>query len=168
MKAALMLAVGVALAASAARATDHIGIYGDATGNTCTLAAGFSSTGTIIHTSSTGAVESGFTVSVANAPGSTLLGFNSSYQTVCINPPCPFSYGECRTSVVVGTLIATLSSGYIEVVSPTDPSLPPFVIDCNDEVHNAIGGRAYIAGTGECLPLATESSTWGSVKALYR
>lgn len=140
---------------------DHIGIYADATGTSCVLAGGLTSTATIIHTSSEGSIGSQFQVGVANAPGSVVLAISSPFQAVCINPPCPFLYGGCAQSVVVGTLIALLEPGYIEVVSALS-------MGCNETENPTTGGRAYIGGTGDCSPLAAEPSTWGRVKALYR
>jgi len=41
-------------------------------------------------------------------------------------------------------------------------------VDCSFGEHPATGGSFYVAGTGDCKEVATEATTWGSVKALYR
>ena len=79
-------------------------------------------------------------------------------------------YGGCSQTLVVGTITANLAtSGYLEVVGiPGQAS--PAALDCNQGVHPATGGRAYIgASSGDCTPpLPVDDSTWGAVKALYR
>lgn len=52
-----------------------------------------------------------------------------------------------------------------------DFATPAQVVDCNFDVHDAAGGSVRVStGPGcECQQaLATEQSTWGRVKALYR
>ena len=151
---------------------DFIGIYTNASGAGCTFAPGFNSTATVIHRLTTGTTGSLFGLSTANAPGSTIFAFNSPYASVCVNPPCPFLYGGClSTDVVVGTITMVFgNSGYIEVVG-VGGNVTPIIVDCNQSVHTAQGGFGYINFFPvECTPgdLPVESSTWGSVKALYR
>lgn len=171
MKLLLLLVISILLVANVAQA-DFIGIYTDASGTTCTLASGFSTTATVIHKQTPGTIGSLFGISTASAPGSTLFAFNSSYTSVCVNPPCPFLYGACvQGSIVVGTIVAALgNTGFLEVVG-VGGNATPIVVDCNQEAHSALGGRGYINSfPPECTPgdIAVENSTWGSVKALYR
>lgn len=164
----LLLVTSILLVANVAMA-DHIGIYSDATGSSCVLAPGFSTTATLIHRFSAGSDASLFIVSATNAPGSSIFGINSPYQTLCINPPCPFSYGGCYQTLVLGTIIANLgTTGYIEVVGVNNAL--PAVLDCNQGEHTATGGRGYLGvSTGDCSPpVPVEGSTWGAVKSLYR
>lgn len=57
------------------------------------------------------------------------------------------------------------------VVNPTSPYGEPVVVDCNFALKPAYGPRFWF-GPSECEqfcnPVTTRSSTWGSVKALYR
>ncbi len=164
----MLLVANVALA-------DHLGIYSDATGSSCQLAPGFGTTATVIHKFSAGTTSSIFGVSAANAPGSTIFAFNSNSQTFCCCPPCPNYYNGCVTgSIVVGTITAILGpTGYIEVVGagnfPTGDFPVPLVANCNQGSNSATGGRGYLGAPGTCEPaLPVDTSTWGSVKALYR
>ena len=160
--------------ASAAMA-DHIGIYSDATGSTCTLTPGFSSTATVIHKFNAGATSLLFGISAANAPGTIIFSAPTS-NVLCVVDPCPYVYNGCQSgSIILGTITALYgSTGYIEVVGagnyPTGNYPVPLVVDCNQQSHAATGGRAYIGtAPGPCdPPLPTEPSTWGSVKSLYR
>lgn len=167
----LLLVTSILLVANVAMA-DHIGIYTDATGSSCQLAPGFTTSPTVIQMLNPGSVGSQFAISAANAPGSTILAFSSPYQSVCVNPPCPFLYGGCLSgSIVIGTITAILgSTGYIEIIGAgTNPT--PLVVGCNNAVQTAFAGQGWLSPVqGECPPgaLPTESSTWGSVKALYR
>jgi len=78
-------------------------------------------------------------------------------------------YGLClNNSIVVGTIEAVLSPGAIAVVSPTGYTT---IInnDCNMVDCPATGGIGWVGGPNICnLVDATEQSTWGHVKALYR
>jgi hypothetical protein len=77
-------------------------------------------------------------------------------------------YNWCETgNFVIGIITAILNPGYIEVVKADGYSVL-FQEGCDFTGYPVTGGKAYI-GAGECDPgLATEPSTWGQVKALYR
>ncbi|HKW14972.1 MAG TPA: hypothetical protein VJS69_10845 [Candidatus Krumholzibacteria bacterium] len=167
MKRALLLFVSLLLISSVAMA-DHIGIYSDASGSSCVLAPGFTTSAVVVHKFTTGTTGSLFGISTAHAPGSAIFSFSSPYETLCINPPCPYSYGACVQSIVVGTITGILvAGGYLEVVG-AGTLATPVALDCSQADHPATGGRGLIASSGDCEPLAVENSTWGSVKALYR
>ena len=90
-------------------------------------------------------------------------------------------YGDCLPSnILVATMYyfcMGISPGcaYLEVVAdPAAASGKIEIVDCNGATHY-IGGSGIIGlimnndGTcGLCYPPATETTTWGQVKALYR
>ncbi len=173
MKRTLLLLVSLLLISSVAMA-DHIGIYSDATGQSCQLGnpGQFNPNVTVIHKFATGAIGSRFLITFP--AGTAFFGFNSSYLQSCDPGPCVgndlvFAYGSCRTgSIVLGTINAIYGTGTLQVVH-TDLVLDVLYTDCSFVEKAATGGKAYVGTTGNCNePLATEASTWGSVKSLYR
>jgi len=168
MRKALLLAISILLIASTAIA-DHIGIYRDSSGQSCRLDPGYSTNGTIIHKFSLGATGSTFRVDLSHAPGSTFIAFHSPFVPIGDLPTgISIGYGgRCTTgNIVVGTIEAMLSPGYLEVA----PKIGFTVIEYTDcaGMYSATGGRAFIGDDGDCVTVATEQSTWGHVKALYR
>jgi hypothetical protein len=172
MKRTVWLLVSLLLISSAAMA-DHIGIYSDTTGQSCNLGnivGQFSSTVTVIHKYSQGAIGSRFNITFP--PGTSFFSFNSPYFPVCDPGPCDgisLGYGQCRTgNIVLGTLLAIYGAGTLHVV-PAQSFSEILYTDCAFVEKAATGGAAYVGTPGDCEePVATEPSTWGSVKALYR
>lgn len=167
MKRLLIFALALLLCASSAFA-DYISIYTDASGSSCLLSPGFSTNTTVIHKYSVGATGARFGIS---APaGSTLFGFQCNY---CPVPVAGFDdivigYGACRTGpIVLGTLVAILNYGNVSVVPPAGSNFVLYT-DCNYVEGPATGGSAIVGGSYDPCILATEPTTWGGVKALYR
>jgi hypothetical protein len=76
--------------------------------------------------------------------------------------------GGCLSgSIVVGCIVGNLTPGPGSIV-PAQGF--PFIIyaGCDFTEKTATGGLFYVDGTGPCGEVATEPSTWGQVKALYR
>jgi hypothetical protein len=166
MKKVLLLMVGVLMISSVAMA-DHIGVYTDGTGSSCLLAPGFTSTAAVIEKFSAGTTGSRFKVSLP--VGSVLFGFNTPFTPVGkVDTDLAVAYGVCLTGdVVVGTLLANLANGTIQVLN--SDILPNIIYtDCFFAEKVATGGTAHVGETGSCNEVATEPSTWGQVKALYR
>jgi hypothetical protein len=168
MKKVLLLMVAVLMVSSVAMA-DHIGVYSDASGSSCLVGSGFQSNVTVIHRSLLGATGSRFKITLP--AGSAFFAFNTSYVPVGnMQTDLSLGYGDCLTgSFVIGTIVANLTSGTISVL-PADTFVSIIYTDCTFAELPATGGNAYVApATGNCNePLATEQSTWGQVKALYR
>ncbi len=174
MKRILLLLVSLLLISSVAMA-DHIGIYSDATGQSCYLgniAGQFSPNVTVIHKFASGAVGSRFNITFP--AGTAFFGFNSSYLQSCDPGPCTgndlvMAYGACRSGdIVLGTINAIYGVGTLRVVH-ADLSIDLYYADCSFVEKPATGGSAYVGTPGACGEVvATQPSTWGSVKALYR
>jgi hypothetical protein len=168
MKKVLLLMVAVLMISSVAMA-DHIGIYADASGASCSLAGGFTTGTTVIHKFAT----AGTTGSRWYIDSSTLVGgifaFSTGFTTVgSYTNDLSVGYGACNTgSLVIGTLLMNATGGSMTVKAAIGQSTI-IVTDCNFGEKPATGGTAYVAGTGNCGEVATEPSTWGQVKALYR
>lgn len=174
MKRTLLLTICALMIASVAMA-DHIGIYSDASGQSCQLgniAGQFSSSVTVIHKFATGAAGSRFK---ATFPAGTLfINFVTPYIMVGVLPTdLSFAYGKCLSGcIVLGTLNAFYGAGTLRVQA-ADGQLNIIYADCSFVEKLATGGEAYVNVAGECLDnegctVPVEPSTWGSVKSLYR
>lgn len=172
MKKVLLLMVAVLMISSVAMAVEHIGVYTDGTGSNCNLgniAGQFNPTATVVQTSSTGATGSRFKVTFP--PGTSFFGFNTPYVPVgALNSDLSLGYGTCITgTIVLGTINAIYGAG-TGTLEKAD--LQPKIIytDCNFGEYEATGGYFYVStNPGPCEDIvATEPSTWGQVKSLYR
>ena len=176
MKRTLLLMICALMVSSAAMA-DHIGVYSDATGETCDLgniAGQFSSTATVIHKYTSGAVGSRFKATFP--PGTLFIGLVTPYVVVGVLPTdLSLAYGQCRSDcIVLGTLLAIYGAGTIRIQA-ADGQANIIYADCSFVEKTASGGTAGVNVTSDCTDLtvggctvAVESSTWGSVKSLYR
>lgn len=174
MKRLLLLLVSLLLLSSVAMA-DHIGIYSDASGESCNLgniAGQFSTTVTVIHKFATGAVGSRF--KILFPAGTNFFVFNTPFVVVGVVPTdLSLGYGECRSGcIVLGNLIAIYGPGTLQVVA-ADLQANILYADCSFVEKIATGGTAPVNGVGYCdaeggCTVAVEPSTWGSVKSLYR
>lgn len=168
MKKVLLLMVAVLCIASVSMA-DHISVYSDASGASCALgAAGAFLQPAVIHKLTPGTTGSRFKILIP--AGSSIFGFNTIYVPVGnVQTDLSLGYGVCLTGAnVIGTMAGIFTAGTLEVVA-ADLQPTILVTDCSAAELVATGGKAYVAGTGDCAePNATENSTWGQVKALYR
>jgi len=168
MKKVLLLMVAVLMVSSVAMA-DHIGVYADGTGASCGLGAAgsFNPNAAVIHKFTVGATGSRF--KVVFPPGTSFFGFNSPFVPVGqLNSDISLGYGQCLSgNIVLGTINAIYGAG---VGSVTAADLQPIILytDCSFGEYPATGGTFYVGTTGPCNEVATEPSTWGQVKALYR
>jgi hypothetical protein len=149
---------------------DQIGVFTDASGSSCDLPDGFTFSATIIHKFSNGSVGSRFKVVLP--PSSSFFGFNTPWNTTgSLTTGISVDYGACLTgSIVIGTMASILVPGVIEI-QPADNDLGYVVsVTCSGFQRYVYPGNASVGGVpGGCyMPLPTESSTWGGVKALYR
>jgi len=170
MKKVLLLMVAVLMVSSVAMA-DSIGVFSDNTGSSCALgniAGQFSPTATIIHTSPGGATGSRFKVTFP--AGTAFFGFNSPFVPVgALNTDLSLGYGSCITgSIVLGTINAIYGAGTGKL-EKADLQSQIIYTDCSFGEYPATGGYFYVNSTGPCTDIvATEPSTWGQVKSLYR
>jgi hypothetical protein len=157
--------VAVLLVANVAMA-DNISVYSDATGTSCVLAAGFTSTAAVLHKFAQCSYGSRFKVSFP--AGTSYFAFTSSFTTIGnLLDDLSFGYGTQQVgSIVLGTITAILANGTISVLK-ADSQATILYLDCNFAELEATGGNAYVGTTGPC-PVPTQPSTWGQVKALYR
>jgi hypothetical protein len=173
MKKVLLLMVAVLMVSSIAMADEHIGVYTDNTGTNCNLgniAGQFSFGGAhIVERTTTGATGSRFKVTFP--PGTTFVGFTTTYVPVGnLTTDLSLGYGTCLFGTFeLGTINAIYGAG-TGTLEKAD--LQPKIIytDCNFGEYEATGGFFYVSTTpGPCEPvIATEPSTWGQVKSLYR
>lgn len=178
MKKVLILAMGVILAANVAFA-DHVGIYAEETGNTCTKAlttpyAPFNVY--VIHKFTAGTTGIRFKV----ADTSTLYQGTAStaYAILGTSPYTGVSvaYGSCKVGQVLTYTLQFLwfaqpiTCGKLEVVNdPLVTSITSTGCDYVDRV--ATGGQFFFNPNGTCVncnEVATEATTWGTIKALYK
>jgi len=167
MKRSLFLLISLLLISSVAMA-DHIGIYRDATGASCSLDAGFTFSTAVVHKFSLGATGSRFKVTFP--AGSTFFALDTPYSgTGDFQHDYEIAYGSCMTgSFVVGSIVAILLPGILAVLPP-DTFTHADVVDCSFNYVAASTGAAYVGSTNtDCGPVAAEPTTWGSLKALYR
>ena len=168
MKKVLLLMVAVLMISSVAMAS-HIGVYSDGTGASCALGAPgvFNPSATVIEKFSTGSVATRF--KVVFPAGTAFFGFNTPYVPVgALTTDISIGYGTCLSgSIVLGTINAIYGAGQGDVLV-ADLQASILYVDCSFGEHPATGGSFYVGGQGDCKEVATEATTWGSVKALYR
>jgi hypothetical protein len=181
MKRMLLLTICALMVASVATA-DHIGIYSDASGQSCNLgniAGQFSTSAAVIHKFALGATGSRFKATFP--AGTSFFAFNSTYVTVgSLLTDISVGYGSCRTDcIVLGTMLAIYGAGRLQIQA-ADLQVAIVFTDCSFAEHFATGGSGWVSVDNDCTPviqsavaaqcgiLPVEQSTWGSVKSLYR
>ena len=172
MKKVLLLMVAVLMISSVAMSAEHIGVYTDGTGTVCALgniAGQFSPSATVVEKSTTGSTGCRFKVTFP--PGTSFFGFNTPWVPIgAINSDLSLAYGSCITgNITLGTINAIYGAG-TGTIGPADLFASIIYTDCSFGEYPATGGYFYVNGTGICEDpgVATEPSTWGQVKALYR
>jgi len=168
MKKVLLLMLAVLMISSAAMA-EHIGLFADQAGTNCTLAPGFNPNVYLVESSLGGTTGSRF--KVVPGAGNSIFAFNTSYVPIGnVSNDLSLAYGQCLTGqVVLGSLLMSLAGpGNLEVVAAD--AFPNIIYtDCLFGEYPATGGKAYVGVAGNCqFPIATQPSTWGQVKSLYR
>lgn len=176
MKKVLILALGVILAANVAFA-DHVGIYGDPAGTTCGLTlTGFGLKSVyVVHKFTAGATASRW--KVVDSSGLFQAG-NSSVYAVLGGPYTGASvgYGTCLSGSITAMTLNYFyqgETGFCKLMTITnDPIVASVIVtDCGFADKSATGGQFFFNPDGTCLncnEVATETTTWGTIKALYR
>jgi hypothetical protein len=170
MKKLFILCALLVIAIPQIATADHIGVYSDCSGASCTLAPGFTTTPAVVHKFSIGAVGSQF--KIVFPEGTTVFSFVTQYTpSGDVQTGTFVGYGSClQGSFCIGNLVAILTPGPV-CVQPANGFPTVTSINCSFVEKPATGGAATIGSIcygSVCTPLAVESSTWGSVKALYR
>ena len=163
----LLLLIGSFLMFSSTASADHIGLYSDQTGTSCSLTSGFNTTAAVIHKSTAGATGSRF--KVVFPAGTNSVSFATPYPFVGnLTSDLSLGYGQCLTgTIVLGTIAAMLGSGSGSVRTADGH---PFILytDCLFAEIQATGGTFGVGTTDNCESAGTQTSTWSEVKALYR
>ncbi len=179
VKKVLMLALAIMMIASYAMAGDHMGVYTDQAGTTCE----FSATAVgpvdlyVVH-KTTGATGSQFKVvntmdwtfnaSVLNgylAIGDAFTDLSLAYGSCLVGPDLPVVQLSGFSFPLPGK-----TCGFLDIVAADVPQ-KLLTVDCTFAEVEITGGRLSFNndGTCPCGPVtATEESTWGKVKSLYR
>lgn len=180
MKKVLTLSVAIMMMAGSAMAADHFGIFTDqvgATGNCSLVPPAFSPFTIYLVHQTNGATGSQFKVNKSPTGYSLSASVLGGYLAIGdAFTDLSLAYGGC----LAGPSIAAVSlSGFgfpvpgevcslVEVVpAPGKPYI--ITVDCNFAEIAATGGRFTFNANETCPCInATEESTWGKVKSLYR
>jgi hypothetical protein len=165
MRKALFLSVCLLTAAPASRAQVLLLCTGDYPNGTCQLTqAGFQQLYVYEAYALEGATAVRFTFDVTNAPGTTLLGFESTFpHSGQLGGEISVSYGACLYSeILVGSVYLVADCGYLRFSSAASKTC------LSAERVMSSWPLCVCEKTFLCFVLATEASTWGAVKALYR
>ena len=122
----------------------------------------------VIHRYSSGAAGSRFNIDESGAPGTVLLAFSSPYAyTGLLGHEQIVTYGDCLYgSFTVATVDAFVACGELAMSSAFETMCAGGEFDSHNPYTGAL--CACTMSTRCCFTLATEPTTWGSVKALYR
>ena len=174
----------LALAAPAfATAVGDISAYTDDQGSSCTINApggGGLLNVYVVHKFSDGGSATGSRFKVTfPATGLSYVTFATTFTPIG-NPTTDLSlgYGTCiSTTTNLGNLlfintVAVPACGYVSFTAPDGGILPnPIATDCLFGEYPVKTGQAIMNPDGSCggaCNVATEASTWGKVKSLYR
>ena len=171
MKKVLLLTVAALMLSTAAFA-DYINVYVDAAGENCNLAPGFTQTATLVYKGWTPGGSTGARFKVVGPVGSSIFSLTTPYVTIGnVASDLSIAFGGCVPGTFsMGTLTAIWGVGTGGGVVASDGYPNIIMTDCNFGEYPAQGGT-FCVGQASCgctEPVATEQSTWGQVKALYR
>ena len=173
----LVFLLTVAFAANAfATAVGDISAYADDQGNSCNIAtpAGLV-TVYVVHKFSDGGSATGCRFKVTYPAGLTYLAFNQNYTPIGnITTDLSLGYGVCiSTTSSLGSILfssggAVAACSHISVVA-ADNFPNPIATDCSFGEYTVKTGTGIANADGTCqCNVATEPTSWGKVKALYR
>jgi hypothetical protein len=171
---------------------DHIGLYDDAFGNLCVAPLAFPPTPNVVYVinkNGTGAQASKWRI--AHELTLIELSFNLTNPYLAIVPMgsplstgTTVSYLDCRLPPYVIGYVSFMYFGgavggcdHLRVEAHQGDEFygaeeTPVVVDCADVTQSASGGKFSFGFPGQfcdtCLPLPVHSTTWGTIKALYR
>jgi hypothetical protein len=172
----LVFLLTVAFAANAfATAVGDISAYADDQGNSCNIAAPAGLvTVYIVHKFSDGGSATGCRFKVATPAGMTFLAFNNAFTPIGnITTDISLGYGVCITTTTnLGSILynsAGPAACTLVSVTAADNFANPIATDCSFGEYTVKTGSGILNPDGTCqCNIATQPTTWGSVKALYR
>jgi hypothetical protein len=173
---ALALIAGL-LAAPVLAFGNGFSIYSDATLTNCTLSDDANGTSTVyvVHDSNAGAT--GVRFRIAGSAGFTGVWLSestpyfkvgNSQTDISIGFSCLF--GSFPVLMVTYQLFGTSTCSTLEIAGPQGFTVP-ICQQCQFDEHPCLNSHVLHVncdGSIDCNPTATESTTWGGVKALYR
>jgi len=166
----------LALAAPAfATAVGDISLYADDQGNSCNITAPAGIlTVYVVHKFSDGGSATGSRFKVTVPPGLAILAFTTTFVPIGnISGDLSLGYGTCvSTTTSLGSILINSSGpaacSYLAVVA-ADNFANPIATDCLFGEYTIKTGQAIANPDGSCqCSVATEPTSWGRVKALYR
>ena len=161
---------------------NHIGIYAEQTGGACSVTpVPVITTLYVVALQSTGTDGAAFKVNAAIPAGITPIGA-SPINFICVTDCNPYegagAIRTCSADAWPMYSLTFLTTGPVNLstcnhltVTAYPGQSTPALQDCADNIMPATGGSfSFVSGPGQCsdCALATEPTTWGSVKALYR
>lgn len=180
MKKALLLSLVLVFGASMAFAqAGSIGIFADNAGLGCNLAdPGPALTPYyIVHVNTPGATASQYSAPKPTCFTAQWLSDTNAFPVTVGNSQIGVSvgYGSCKVSPILLQTLNYFTNGatpnccYYPVLA--DPTATPpgiYVVDCQDQLLTATGGKGIIKSLQTCnCNVPAEETTWGQVKALY-
>ena len=181
MKKFVLTAMILVVAATPALAQEGLGLYADNAGLSCQisdLVDGAVKRVYVIHNNSVGASGSEFLV---DASSTTLAIFASTVPSSMLSigsaeTGISIAYNECKVGSFLVLTVSydafgtTAPCSYIRM-EPDPTAVPPVRVwaDCISITHPFPGGVAIVNVNGGCpCNVATQATTWGTIKALYR
>ncbi|HEX6790240.1 MAG TPA: hypothetical protein VF247_02930 [Candidatus Krumholzibacteria bacterium] len=171
MKKRFLLVVTLVVCFALPASGEHIGIYQDEFGYGCSLPTGFNMTAAVVLKYAP--FTTGVRFRIEPPAGTSIAAFTTPYITIgSLDTDMSLAFGQCidnTGSISLGTITANWTAGTAWV----RPALGQTIImktDCNFNELPIYGCYAFIGTPGLCCEdiIATESSTWGKVKSLYR
>lgn len=155
-----------------------ISMYNDDQGSNCNIVAnggGAFLQPYMIQKFSNGGGATGLRFKITVPTGMSIVGFGTIYVPIGdVKGDLSLAYGVCQQSqFVVGqlqvlSLSASPACSYISVVA-ADNFANPIATDCNFGEYPIKVGQAIVNSDGSCpCSIATEPTSWGKVKSLYR
>jgi len=159
-------------------ATGDISAYADETGSACDLAANGGNAPVplfIVHKFSDGGGATGCRFKITTPAGMSIFGFNTTFVPIGqVTSDLSLGYGVCiNATTSLGSVIAFSSTpsplcSYVSVVA-ADNFSDPISTDCSFGEYKVETGQAIVNNDGNCpCNIATQPSSWGKVKSLYR
>ena len=158
--------------------TGDISAYADDQGNSCDVAApggGGLVTFYIVHKFSDGGSATGARFKATFPAGLNFVTFSTTFVPIGnLASDLSLGYGTCNSSTIsLGSVLclnpsAVAACSYINVLA-ADNFSDPITTDCSFGEYKVEVGQAIVNNDGSCpCNIATETSTWGKVKSLYR
>ena len=176
----LSIAILALMASPVLAQTDAFGVYQDQTGLNCNITMTFPALNEvwIVHKTSAGATGSQFKVTAPTSGTLTAAGGGvANANFLVIGEPytdLSLAYTECLTGTFPVWKLSFFASAavpdcqYISII-PAPDKVGVLSVDCTFAELPSYGGQGIISATAACnCDVATQESTWGKVKSLYR